>query len=399
MTRYDFTTLRDRSRDGSAKWGLMQAARPDLPAGTVPFSIADMEFVTAPPIVDALVNVAQNQNLGYAYGTPAYQASVVGWQERRHRWHPQAEWIVDSPGIVPALYFAVRAYTEPGDGVLIQSPVYPPFRAAIEENGRAVVDSPLVRHDDGTYAMDFDDLAEKLGRPDVRLMVLCNPHNPVGRVWTREELQRLGELCVENGVFLVSDEIHGDLTQPGHEQVPMATAMPAGHEGDCLVCVAPSKTFNLAGLQCSAILVPDPSRREALQHEVALAGIHSLGCFAYAGARAAYDHCEDWLDELLGVIAENYRAVSKHLARRWPRASLAPLEGTYIAWLDLRFTGATPDELQAACEEHALFFDFGPKFGPGGEGFIRWNLACPTWVVEEALPRLDAALQSLTDNR
>lgn len=399
MEHYDFTTLRDRSQEGSAKYGMMQASRPVVPAGTVPFSIADMEFVTAQPIVDALVHAAEHQNLGYAYGTEGFVDAVVAWQRRRHHWDPKPEWIVESPGIVPALYFCVRAFSEPGEGVLIQSPVYPPFRSAIEDNGRTVVDSPLKRAADGSYAMDYDDLAEQLARPDVRLMILCSPHNPVGRVWTRPELERLGQLCVDNGVFLVSDEIHGDLTQPGHDQVPMATAMPAGHEEDCLVCVAPSKTFNLAGLQCSTILVPGAGRREALRRQVGLAGIHSLGCFAYVGAQAAYDHCEGWLEALLEVLADNAALVRTHLEARWPQAWMAPLEGTYIAWLDLGFTGATPEELQEACEREALFFDFGPKFGPEGDGFVRWNLACPRSVIEDALPRLDAALQSLVCNR
>lgn len=399
MTRYDFTTLRDRSTEGSAKWDLMKAARPDVPSGTVPFSIADMEFVTAPPIVDALANAAQNQNLGYACSTPPYRDAVVSWQERRHHWRPQPEWIVDSPGIVPALSFVVRAYTEPGDRVVIQSPVYPPFRAAIEDNGRIVADAPLILRPDGSYHMDFEALAAQLSRPDVGLMILCNPHNPVGRVWTRAELERLGELCAQNAVSLVSDEIHGDLAQPGHEHVPMATAMPKGHESDCLVCVAPSKTFNLAGLQCSSILIEDPERRAAFQRQLSLAGIHSLGCLAYVGAQAAYTQCEPWLDELIGVIGENYALVRAHVAKRWPEARLAPLEGTYIAWLDLRFTGATPAEIQGACEANALFFDFGPKFGPGGDGFVRWNLACPSWVIAEALPRLDSALESIVEHR
>ena len=389
---HDFTTHVNRANDGSFKWDSMLEGRPDLPADVIPLSVADMEFATAEPIKRALHELVDSSVLGYTGGTDAFYDACTGWQQRRHTWKPEREWIVTSPGVVPALHMIVRALTKPGDGIIIQQPVYYPFVSAVEKAGnRRVVNNALVMRD-GRYEMDLDDLAEKASDPANTMLILCSPHNPVGRVWDEETLRRLVEICSDNNVTVVSDEIHDDLIMPGHEHITLARVCTESQLDNVIVCTAPSKTFNLAGCQASIIYIPGESVRKRVKAEFDSSSIWTLNCFAYAATRAAYDECGGWLDDLICVVWDNYLLL-RAFCERHSGLVCHELEGTYLAWVDFNAWGMEPEELERFMKDEALLFlDEGTLFGPGGEGFERFNLACPHDLFEAALNRLDSAI-------
>ncbi|MBS5450944.1 MAG: pyridoxal phosphate-dependent aminotransferase [Coriobacteriia bacterium] len=397
---YDFTTKVDRTGCGAAKWEGMFASCPDVPKGIVPFSVADMEFVEAPQVREAIRGVADTV-LGYTEPTSAYYDAVVGWMKRRHNWDVEKDWIVTSPGVVPALYWMVKAFTEPGEGVIIQSPVYYPFKMSIENTGRTVVENPLTLVDDGTanehYEMDFDDLEKKAADPNAKMIILCSPHNPVGRVWTADELRQAIDICLAHDLIVVCDEIHNDLILPGHEHTVSATVVPADKLDRVVVCTAPSKTFNLAGLQCSNIFIPGKELRERyIKVAMTENGLMGLNAFAYPVCAAVYNGAEDWLDELRDVLATNHQLFVDMLGERAPKAHVFELEGTYLQWVDFRYLGMSNEELEKFMHEKAyLFLDEGYLFGEAGSGFERFNIACPTEVLREALTRLCDALDEL----
>lgn len=397
---YDFTTRVDRTGCGALKWEGMFKDCPDVPKGVVPLSVADMEFVEAPQVREAIRGVADTV-LGYTGPTDAYYEAVCGWMRRRHDWEVERDWIVTSPGVVPALFQMVQAFTEPGDGVIIQTPVYYPFRGAIERTGRVVVENPLMLVDDGTpnahYEMDFADLEKKAADPASKMIILCSPHNPVGRVWTADELRQVVEICLAHDVIIACDEIHNDLILPGHEHTVIAKVTPAEGLGRIAVCTAPSKTFNLAGLQCSNIVIPgEELRTQYKKSSYSLTGAMGLNAFAYPVCAAVYDTAEDWLDELREVLATNHQLVVDVLGQRAPQAHVFPLEGTYLQWVDFRYLGLDADGLKEFMQHKAhLFLDEGAMFGEAGVGFERFNIACPTEVLREALERLCDALDEL----
>jgi cystathionine beta-lyase len=389
--RFDFTTRVERLAVGSNKWNRMHELKPEVDPLTVPLSLADMEFVTAPAIVSALAEYAQTHVLGYTSPTDDYYDAVLGWQFRRHAWTPSLNWLVLSPGVVPALYNAVKAFTSVGDGVIIQPPVYYPFRWAIESAGRHVTKNRL-KLVDGRYEIDFEDLERKAKDPANKVMFICNPHNPVGRVWTREELRRIAEICLAHDVFMVSDEIHNDLIMPGYTHTTLMKVLAPAEFNSCMVCTAPTKTFNLAGTQVSNIFIASKYHRERFVEEFGKSAIHGVNCFAFPATVAAYEESEDWLEALLEVIVENKRVLDDFLAAEFPEVHSFDLEGTYLAWLDLRELAPGHKELEEINLKHDLFFDEGYIFGKLGRGFERINLACPTSVIEDMLPRLRDAL-------
>jgi cystathionine beta-lyase len=391
---YDFTTRVDRSQDGSNKWNAMYQLNPDVAPGIAPFSVADMEFVTAPAIVKSIQDWAANNVLGYTSPTDEYYDAVLGWQFRRHSWTPSLNWLVLSPGVVPALFNAVRAYTNIGDGVIIQPPVYHPFRASIESAGRKVVKNKL-KIVDGRYEMDFEDLERRAADPANKLLILCSPHNPVGRVWTPQELRRVADICIEHDVFIVSDEIHNDLIMPGQKHTSFMKVLKPKEFGCCMVATAPSKTFNLAGLQCSNVFVYDRRMRELLVAEYEKNAFDNLTAFAYPSCIAAYEECEDWLDELIEVVWANFNMVKEFFETYWQQFKVIDMEGTYLAWVDLRECGKDHKEIMRVMRAHDLYFNDGSMFGKPGRGFIRWNLACPPSLIQESFDRLDAALKEL----
>lgn len=384
---YDFTTVVDRGAFDSEKWALMRRANPAVPPGIPPFSVADLDLRNAPEIIEGLRDYLKDAVLGYTATPASYTQAVVGWMQRRHGWAIQPEWIVESPGVVPALFTAVRAFTAPGDAVIIQTPAYYPFYRAIERNHRRLVRNPLVLRD-GQFHIDFEALEEQAANPHARLLLFCSPHNPTSRVWTRAELRRVADIVLRYGLILVSDEIHFDLVMPGYRHSVMAT-LGADIAARCLVCTAPSKTFNLAGLQASNIIIPDAGLRQRFSEESAITGYSTLNILAYKACELAYTQGEAWLGRLLELVRHNHVRVKRFMAEHLPQVTVFDLEGTYLQWLDFRALGKTPDELKHINERQALvFFNEGPRFGADGAGFERMNLATPTAAVDAALERL-----------
>ncbi len=368
------------------KWDLMGK---NLDPSIVPLSVADMEFRSPPAIVQALEEMARSGLWGYAGWGDRYYNAIRSWVSRRYGWEVQREWIIRTTGVVHGINAAVRAFTQPGDGIVIQTPVYPPFYRAVRENGRTLLENPL-KLVDGHYQMDFDDLEEKLSRSTTTAMILCSPHNPVGRVWTREELQRVGDLCLAHGIFMISDEIHCDLCQPDHPHTVYAS-LGEEYAQQCVIGMAASKTFSLAGLACGNMIVPDEENKAILAAEVARSGAYAQSSFGTLALEVGYEQCEPWLVDLLAYLRKNYQYLVDFMAQHFPQVWIAPLEGTYLAWIDFSSFGMDDSALANFLEHEAkLYLSHGINYG--GKGFMRMNLACSRSVLQAALERLlDAA--------
>lgn len=389
---YDFISIPDRSGCGSSKWDAAKGASTEC----VPLSVADMEFPTAPPIIRAIEQVANHDILGYTHATERYYDAVCGWMKCKHNFEIQKEWILMTPGVVDALAVLVDAVTKPEDEVIILTPVYYPFDMAVLAKSRHMLYSTLINNN-GHYEIDFKDLEEKAKRPHATALLFCNPHNPIGRVWTKDELKRVADICCDNGVFIIDDEIHNDLIMPGYEHTVMATVSERVMD-NIAVCTAPSKTFNIAGLQCSNIIIPNTiSRTKALACSF-LNMQSQLNIFAYAACIAAYTECEDWLKELIQVIAGNAAYITEFMAENFPEIQVIPLEGTYLLWLDMRALGMTHVELKQMLENAGLYLDNGEMFGPAGRGFQRINLACARTTLEKAMARFKHAVEEVRKN-
>jgi aminotransferase/cystathionine beta-lyase len=387
MSTYDFTTLVDRTPLSAAKWLAMHDAHPGLPPSIAPLSVADLDLKYPPELVAGLQAFVGEAIFGYTRPPAAFTQAVVEWMQRRHAWTVDPAWIVQSPGVVPACFNAVRVFTAPGDGVILQTPAYYPFYLAIERNRRRLVRNPLVVRD-GRYTIDFDALRRAAADPRNKLLLFCSPHNPTGRVWTPEELAEVAAIAQANDLVVVSDEIHFDLVMPGHHHTVLST-LGADIAQRTLVCTAPSKTFNLAGLQASNIVIENPDLRQRFVAGLAATGFIFLTTMGYKACELAYRVGAPWLDGLLQLIDANRRRVRETLARRLPQVGVFDLEGTYLQWLDFRALGKRAEELKTLNEQQALvFFDEGTMFGPEGAGFERMNLATPAAVVKGALERL-----------
>ncbi len=391
--RYDFTTIIDRSTCGSNKWAGMRKIDPDVGPDILPMSTADMEFLTAPEIREGLKTYIDTVIQGYTGPTQAYFDAVLGWQERRHGYVGKQEWIVTTSGVVPAILMLVNVLTEPGDGVIVQQPVYYPFSLAARLTGRKLVNNALIRKED-TYEIDFDDLESKARDPRNKVLIFCNPHNPVGKVWSREDLVRLAEICAANGVFIIDDEIHNDLIMPGYRHTALPTVSPEASR-ICAYCTAPSKTFNLAGMQLSNIFIEDPAVRGKLALAKLMGMFLSQVAISYEACRLAYDKGEPWLEELVRVVDGNAKYVEAFLAEHFPQVRCYPLEGTYLLWADFRGLGLHHKDLERLMLSAKLFLDEGPMFGRDGRGFERFNLALPRSAVESAMARLLKTWQAL----
>ncbi len=384
--KYDFTSIPDRTGCGSSKWNSAKNAS----INAVPLSVADMEFTTAQPIKDALSRLAQEQILGYTDPTDSYFDAVCSWMKRRHNFNIEKDWLVMTPGVVNALGILIEAVTKPSDGIIILTPVYYPFDMAVLAKSRNFVYSEL-KLLNGKYEIDFEDLEKKAKLPTTKAIIFCNPHNPLGRVWTREELKKVADICNNNGVFIIDDEIHNDLIMPGVTHTVMAT-LDDTTAGNIAVCTAPSKTFNLAGLQCSNIIIPDKKTR-AKAEAVMMMNLQShLNIFAYEACKTAYNECEDWLEELLTVIYSNAKYVEAFMTENFPEIKVFPLEGTYLQWLDMRALGMTHIELREMLEGADIFLDWGEMFGDSGRGFQRINLACAKSTLEKTMARFKKAV-------
>ena len=381
---YDFDRRIDRQGTGSTKWKVKRFLAPQAGPEIVPFTMADMEFANAPEITEGLKEYLSEAILGYTGATEDYYEAVQGWMQRRHGFLPKREWFLECSGVIPAIEEMLAAFTKPGEGVLIFTPVYNPFRVCAAHADCFLAESELIKRGD-TYEIDWADFQEKAADPRVTLCILCSPHNPVGRVWRQEELQRVAEICLEQGVFLIVDEIHHDLIMPGYSFVSAGT-LEEKYLENCAVCTAPTKTFNLAALKVSNNFIPNRERMEAVQKR---RGYYSLNALGYQACRLAYNKGEQWLLELLAYLDKNRRLVEDFLKAELPQITVSRLEGTYLQWLDFRQLGLAPKELSKVLVEKAQWIlDWGTNFGKGGEGFGRLNIACPRSVLEEALERL-----------
>ena len=377
---FDFDRVIAREGTGAVKleWRKQLFGREDI----LPMWVADMDFAVPPFVSEAIRKRAEHPIYGYTALTDSYYEAVIGWQRRRLGWEIQKEWLFFTPGVVTALNLLVETFTRPGDAVIVQPPVYFPFFWAVERNGRNLLLNTL-REEKGTYGIDWDDLEAKV-RSGAKMLILCSPHNPVSRAWTRSELERIGRLCVENGVLILSDEIHGDLVMPGHTHTPMAT-LSEEIARNTLTCIAPSKTFNLAGLFTSSVIIPDEELRK--KYQATQDRIHlSPNIFGITASEAAYTHGDEWLKALLSYLSGNAALVEQALLQRLPRLKLSPLEATYLLWLDFREFGMSDEEVAKRLVEKAgVGLSPGKMFGPGGEGFQRMNIGCPRPILEQAL--------------
>ncbi len=392
---YDFDELISRRGTNSYKW---DGTDDD---SVLPLWVADMDFRTAPVITEALRKRVEHGIFGYTRVPDAYYDAVTSWFARRHGWQTEREWIVYTSGVVPALSAVIKALTSPGDGVLVQTPVYNCFFSSIRNNGCDIVESALI-YGDSTYRIDFDDLERKASMPNVKLMLLCNPHNPAGRVWTRDELIRIGKICLRNGVRVVADEIHCELVFSPHRYIPFASlASDFGiHSGAFLVntvtCVSPSKAFNIAGLQIANIIVADEDVRRRIDRAINDNEVCDVNPFGVEALIAAYNGGEDWLEALKAYLYDNYRCLCGYFAGHLPQLEVARLEGTYLVWVDCRRLGMTSDELcRRLLSDCGLWLNEGTMYGDAGEGFVRINIACPRSRLIEALDRLAGFVDNL----
>ncbi|WP_175074688.1 MalY/PatB family protein [Terribacillus sp. AE2B 122] len=385
---HNFETVHDRRKTRSVKWDNLTA----LYGGedVLPMWVADMDFQSPRAVIDALKNRAEHGIYGYTITDASISKTVSNWVEKRHGWRIKPSWLLYSPGVVTSLHMAIQTFTEPGEQVVIQTPVYAPFYSVVTAHDRKIVENPLLE-ENGTYQMDFEHL-ETCFREGAKTMILCNPHNPVGRVWTKEELKRLVNLCQTYDVLLLSDEIHADLIHEGNQHIPIAS-LSEDMSKRTITFLSPSKTFNLAGLQVSYSIVEQEDMRKQLQETFSKQGFHMLNTMAVAAMEAAYTDGEEWLDGLLDILAVNRKLTEEALADT-PLIQLAPLEGTYLMWLDCRQMKLEPKELMDFFAQKAkLGFNDGVQFGEAGTGFVRMNIACPPETMRDALDRLKNSLK------
>jgi len=389
--KFNFDEIINRYNTNSIKYDFAQER--GKPEGLIPLWVADMDFKTPPCVIDALVKSAQHGIFGYteAKKEGAYFNAMRKWFSQRLNFEIKPEWVIKVPGVVYAIFAAIRAYTEAQDAVLIQTPVYYPFRESVEVNGRRLVTNPLL-YKDGKYKIDFDDFENKIVENKVKLFILCTPHNPVGRVWKKVELEQMGNICLKHNVLVISDEIHCDFVFPGNKHTVFG-AISEEFLNNSIICTSPSKTFNLAGLQTANIFIANSKLRQKFRKEISITGYSQLNTMGLVSCQAAYESGGEWLDEMLLYLEKNYRYAKDFLTVNLPKIKVIDLEGTYLLWLDMNAYGLTDTELDRLIVEKAgLWVSNGKIFGDEGKGFIRINIACPLSVLEKAFNKLAAAL-------
>jgi len=383
--KYNFDKIIDRSNSCSIKY---EPSWRGKPSDVLPLWVADMDFTSPPCVQEALISRAKHGIFGYSEPDAAYFAVMRKWFEDRFNWTVQREWLTITPGVVNALYIAVRALTEPGDGIVIQQPVYYPFESSIRKTGRKLLINELVCSE-GRYSIDFDDFEEKIKQ--AKLFILCNPHNPVGRVWKADELTRMGEICLRRGVKVIADEIHEDFIFSGHKHLVFA-AINDDFANLAVTCTSPSKTFNLAGLLHANIFISNKELRDKFNEEYARSGLSQPGIMGLISCKAAYEDGAQWLEQLLNYLTENMLFLKTYLSKHIPKIKLIEPEGTYLAWLDFNKFGLSAQKLdEAVTQKGKLWLSSGSSFGKGGKGFERLNAACPRSVLHNALERLRSA--------
>lgn len=387
-----FDNAIERKGTNSLKYDF--AAERGKPDDVLPLWVADMDFQTAPPVMEALEHSVRHGIFGYSESKQEYFDTLHQWYSQNFQWNVEKRWLVKTPGVVFAICAAIRSLTKKGDAVLIQQPVYYPFAQSVVKNDRVLVNNPLASRD-GAYSVDFEDFEEKIVRNHVRLFLLCSPHNPVGRVWTKEELTRMGDICVKHGVLVVSDEIHADFVYPGYRHFVFAGLKPE-YSGIAITCTSPSKTFNLAGLQVSNIFIANPKLRRLFADEIEKTGYSQLNTMGLTACQAAYAHGRQWLEELKEYLSENLDFVRRFLAEKLPQIKLVEPQGTYLVWLDCRALGLNEEQLEDLFVNRAkLWLDSGSLFGPEGAGFERINIACPRKTLRQALLQLEKAVRTV----
>lgn len=391
--KYDFDEQIERRGSDCLKYDF--AVERGMPEDILPLWVADMDFRTAPCITERIQKDAAFGIFGYTDSKDDYFQTLSKWYETYFNWKVEKDWLVKTPGIVFAIATAVSAFTKEGDSVLIQQPVYYPFSSVIRNNNRKLVNNELVLKE-GRYEMDLVDFEKKIVQEKVKLFILCSPHNPVGRVWTEEELQRIGEICLKYDVKIVSDEIHSDFVYPGIVHHVLMTVNKR-FQDICIVCTAPSKTFNLAGLQVSNVWIPNPELRRIFEQKISAVGYSEVNMLGLHACQAAYEGGREWLEQLKEYLKGNLDFVRNYLKENIPQIKLIEPEGTYLVWLDCRELGLSEKELEQFIAQKAkLWLDDGIIFGKAGEGFERVNIACPRATLKEALERLKKAAATLT---
>ncbi|NTF35005.1 MalY/PatB family protein [Rhizobium skierniewicense] len=393
---FNFDEVIDRRASNSMKWSSTKKylAPEDAVYDPLPMWVADMDFKSPIPVRDALAEAVEFGIYGYAGGpTRSYNEAFCGWQRRRFGWQVDPDWIVTTSGVLSSIMAIIQAFSHPGESILIQPPVYGPFFDVPWVNGRHIVSAPLRLHQDG-YVFDPIEF-EKAIRPETKLFILCNPHNPTGMVWSEKDLRQLGEICLRHKLVVIANEIHQDfLLEPNVRHIPFA-ALGEPFSDISITCTAPTKTFNLAGLQIANIVVPNPSLRGEFRRQMTRNTVHSLNGFGMIATEVAYRHCEDWVDAMLDYVAGNRRFFAKQLPALNPALHILPAQALYLAWLDYRQLGLSETEMQRFLLRKAqVWFEPGTKFGPEGLGFLRVNLGCPRSTIDTALERIAVALET-----
>ncbi|HHX62727.1 MAG TPA: pyridoxal phosphate-dependent aminotransferase [Epulopiscium sp.] len=386
---HNFDEIVDRKNTNSLKYDFM--VERGKPEDILPLWVADMDFRTPDAVTEALIESAEHGIFGYSDTKENYFNAIYNWYKTRFDWEVEPSWLVKTPGVVYAIAVAIKAFTNEGDAVIIQQPVYHPFSNTIIDNNRKLVNNSLV-YKDGKYTIDFNDFEQKIKENGVKLFVLCSPHNPVGRVWTQEELIRLGDICLKYGVIVVSDEIHGDFVYGGRKHFVFTSLKPEYIE-NTIICTAPSKTFNLAGLQVSNIFIANKEVRNKFKAEASKNGYSQLNTMGLVACQAAYEHGAQWVDDLNKYLEGNLSLIRSFLLEKLPEIKLVEPEGTYLVWLDFSGLGLSEKELDDLITHKAkLWLNSGAIFGKDGAGFQRVNIACPKAIIERALLQLEKAV-------
>ncbi len=387
---YNFDEIIDRTHTNCIKYDGRQKFFGN--ANVMPLWVADMDFKTPDFIVDAVRQRAEHPVYGYTFRPESYSNAIVSWLKRRHDWSVKPEWISFSPGVVAGLTLAIKAFSDEGDGVIVQTPVYNPFFDAVKGTNRRMVENPL-KLVDGRYTFDLEDLRGKIDAR-TRLLLLCNPQNPGGMVWTPDELLGLADICLQNKILIISDEIHSDLIYPGNKHTPMASLSEA-IAANTVTCMAPSKTFNMAGLTTSFLVIPNKRHLVRYERELHVPHLHMGNLFGTVALEAAYNNGADWVDQLMIYLRDSFNELQKFVAQKMPKVKVMKPEGTYLIWLDFSAYGLNDDELNQRLIEYGVGLNRGIQFGKQGSGYMRLNMGCPRSVLMEALERIEKALGGL----